>query len=109
MFTFLYTPYGHPLANASNAATVLSYWLNEAEKGNGTPLWNAVKGDEKQFECQCPKSDRPPLPTIDPFYAILCGDGDKVEDSVADLEAHQARMAQDSSFAELWAFRVACV
>lgn len=107
VFAFLYTPYA-PLAPTPNFASALSYWLSEAEKGNGQPLWNAVKGTQEQFKCRCPTPLPSTNPGLDPTLAILCGDGDKVEDSIDEIEAHQSRMAQDSSFAELWPWRVIC-
>lgn len=106
VFRFLYTPYAR-LNVTANFASSLSFWLNEAEKGNGEPIWTAVK--ENQLQCRCSE----PMPesnhVADAGIAILCGDGEKVEDTVEELEEHQARLAQESSFGELWTIRAVCV
>lgn len=106
VFAFLYSPYG---SDMPTVATSLSHWLAEAEQGNGAPLWAVMRMAQEQLRCQCSPLDPPPSSGLDATLAIICGDGEKVEDTVEEIEEHQARIAEDSSFAELWTMRAFCV
>lgn len=111
LFDFIYNPYADAsIMPGAHAAPLLASALHEAEKGNGWPLWDAYKSKDISFHCQCPGSTSVPAQKgLEHTLAILCGDGDEVKDSIEELEDFQARMAETSTFAELWTLRARCV
>jgi hypothetical protein len=108
VFKFLYSPYGK---KGMNAALVVSA-LAAVEKGDGRPLWDlASVYRTKDFKCECDKDkDTEPQAQLreESALAIACSDGDVVDDSIVELQAHYEDMAKMSGFAELWDLRINC-
>jgi hypothetical protein len=106
VFMFLYKPY-YP------GPTSLAHALAATERGNGRPMWElsqALKG-KPEFRCHCGEDPEPETIFLGPpeqELAVSCSDGDKVDDTVEDLQEHFERMAKMSSFAELWPIRIQC-
>lgn len=102
VFLFLYSPYARA-PDASSVASHLSFRLSEVEKGEGLPLWNAIKYGLPRFECT-----RGPHATLVPVatYVIACGDGKAVNDSVDELEEFFYEL--NSTFADVWPIRARC-
>ncbi|KAI0086450.1 TAP-like protein-domain-containing protein [Irpex rosettiformis] len=110
VFLFLYNPYVnllYPGQSESSAASRLSFHLSEVEKGNGLSLWNVIKSGLPHFECHC-GSESPESPLLTPLttLSIMCGDGEAIRDTIDELEDHMYEM--NSTFADLWPWRVRC-
>ena len=108
VFQFLYHPYAQ-VSGQPSVASQLSFQLSEIGKGNGMPMWNALKGDIPSFRCSCPPGAPRPLPysNMDAGTAIMCGDGHNVvDDSIDEFEDYLHLM--NSTFAELWPWRMHC-
>jgi hypothetical protein len=103
VFNYLYKPYGSGL----NSTTV-AHILAAVEKGDGKPAWDASKAGQPALKCECPGVPQPPA-MGSASTAIACSDGEPVEDSPEDLEKHYERMAEDSSFADMWSIRATCM
>lgn len=106
LFAFLTSP--SPSIVNPVPATSLAAALLAAEQGDGIPLWNLYTFTLLQFEFNC--DARSPLGSItnDGLAAILCTDGDPVEDTVEELQALFDRMAQYSMFSVIWTQRARC-
>ncbi|KAJ3539136.1 hypothetical protein NM688_g6410 [Phlebia brevispora] len=104
LFVFLYFPY-HTFAQTA-PATDLAFALASAEKGDGVPLWNLQAAYIVQFKCSC--SPAPPLPQPIATTAIMCSDGDPVEESIEEMQTLLDKIARDSMFAPLWPLHVVC-
>lgn len=102
VFLFLYSPYARA-PDASSVASHLSFRLSAVEKGDGLPLWNAIKYGLPRFECT-----RGLHATLLPVatYVIACGDGKAVNDSVDELEEFFYEL--NSTFADVWPIRARC-
>ena len=107
VFRLLYSPYGR---NGVRAAPNVTNALAEAEKGNGLPLAELAGLVPTPFKCECSAPEKPstPILTPDATFAIACGDGAVLNDTLEDLERHFENMAKDSEFAAVWPFRSFC-
>ncbi|THH28198.1 hypothetical protein EUX98_g5998 [Antrodiella citrinella] len=88
--------------------------IADLEQGNPEPIWQLSGGKEAgkllTGSCACPATPEKPWNKIgrENFYAIACGDGDVVTDSVDALRKYYDDLAEDSIFAENWYIRVGC-
>lgn len=107
LLKFAYTPYSDTILGAPHLATA----LHELENGNGVPLWTQWLGRlQERFECACHKFPQGPnLQTPHTQQAVMCSDGEKVDDTVEEIEEYFARLSKTSEFADVMAPRVACV
>jgi hypothetical protein len=108
VFVMLYSPYG---SNGVHLAPSVTYALAQAEKGNGLPLGELAGLVPTPFRCECPSDNPPTQPLIftpDTTYAIACGDGAVLNDTVEDLEKYFEKMSKDSEFADMWSIRSQC-
>ena len=108
VLVFLYSPYA-TTPGVAGLAGLLFNWLREAEEGDAAAIWAVMSALQGISQCECPRGAPPTSEFQDAFHAISCGDGDRVEDTVEELEAHQARIMEDSFFGDLWTFRAVCV
>ncbi|PSS36784.1 hypothetical protein PHLCEN_2v1415 [Hermanssonia centrifuga] len=108
IFGFLYAPYPG-MRPGGVTPSALASALAAAENGNGLPLWDLQKNGTEQFKCKCGGGANPVPRTDGATVAIACGEGDVVEDSIEELQAHYEKMSQDSTFAELWTVHASCV
>jgi hypothetical protein len=102
---FLYQPFALPAQN-------ISLILAGLEKGDGSLFWEA-QIDPRDF-LQC-KSELSGPSDSDGFIslglgglAISCSDGEPVHDSLQQLNKWYEDNAKESSFADVWPFRVWC-
>ena len=82
----------------------------ELEQGNPEPIWRLSRAAQFQqlLDGSCePLANRTYIGAVG-SVAISCGDGDPVPDSLEDLRNYHLELSQQSSFAELWGFRVRC-
>jgi len=103
IFLTLYRPYqiGKPLFAA----------LAALEKGNPEPIHELDRGALKKevLFCDCPRI--PPVPFADGeqiTLAIACGEGDPVKNGIDEMREFYDKMAQESTFADVWAIHAAC-
>jgi hypothetical protein len=84
LFNFLLKPYAFPVN-----ATALASALVALESRNGRPMWNLVKGGQPAFACQCGESPIfKPASGSELTLAVACSDGDVIQDSMEQLQAH---------------------
>lgn len=106
VFAFLYRPYSPgPLS-----ATALAHAIAAADAGDGRPFWELQKTREERFLCECAGTAKPTRVAsgAEMGLAVACSDGDAVEDSLDELRMHFEKLAQTSSFADMWTHRVRC-
>ncbi|EJD44688.1 hypothetical protein AURDEDRAFT_103901 [Auricularia subglabra TFB-10046 SS5] len=82
--------------------------LAAAERGDGAPL-HALGGEAlSEWRCACgagePRLAGPP----DTTAAVACGDGDVLDEDLPAMRRHYAKMAEMSSFAEVWVVHSVC-
>ena len=105
LFYYLYEPYKNSQA--------IAHALAAAERGDGLPLaaYNFPRFPPMRCDCQLPGQPTPPITsTPDTMAAILCADaaGQRLNDTVEDLEARFSAMAAMSEFAGAWPFGAWC-
>lgn len=103
VFRYLYSPYP---SVSNNPASNLSFRLSEVEKGDGFPLWKTLKPIRPQFQCDSKPQVALLDPSYTPTYAIACGDGEPVNDSIDELDGFYRGF--NSSFTDMWPTRARC-
>ncbi|KIP02216.1 hypothetical protein PHLGIDRAFT_305697 [Phlebiopsis gigantea 11061_1 CR5-6] len=112
LFYFLYGPYAR--GGQSHPAMRVAHALAAAERGDGAPLSAFDASRELPLHCECPVPGQPAPPpavdTPDTMAAIICADaaGQRLNDTVQDLEAHFHAMLETSEFAPAWPFGAWC-
>jgi pimeloyl-ACP methyl ester carboxylesterase len=110
VFAYLYSPYPQVPGKTASAASTLSFYLSEIEKGNGLPLWNVWKGTLPHFVCTCPPGAPGNVPATlspDALMTYMCGDGRVVDQSIEEME--QFLKGINSTFADVWGrLHIAC-
>lgn len=103
VFRFMFSPY-LGVGRASPTAAELASALAAVERGDGRPLWILQQPAQQTFRCDCSGDDEQPLTTPDDpsARAIACGEAGLYLDTVHELEAHYNRMAEGSSYADVW-------
>ena len=102
LFRTIYFPHfqGRSFANA----------LAALEQGDSEPIWRLSQTARlaQLLDQSCdPLTNRSYIGVVS-SVAIACGDGDPVQESLEDLRNYHLELSQQSSFAELWGFRVRC-
>jgi hypothetical protein len=103
IFSFLYSPF-------AIGGPALAGILAALEKGDGVPYYAAHIDGRNYLQCQSDESIRQDgagfaqLATM----AIGCSDGDQVNDTLPQLQSWFEANKKQSSFAELWPYRVFC-
>jgi len=106
LFNSLYQPYAlFPL---------LARALSDLEKGDATKVFGLATllqfPGTKQLHCSC---DGSPNPFSDNGFeaqtAIICTDGEKIQNTLEDSQNHYEKLARQSKWAEIWAnIRIGC-
>jgi hypothetical protein len=109
VFLWASVPFQKAPWNASDLAAALA----ALERGDGHPIReisrHVLYDLQPTLECNCGGAPAPaPKAWAEANTAIACGDGEEVTDGLEELQRHYERMAQDSSFAEIWSARVKC-
>lgn len=81
--------------------------LAAAEQGDGAPLYALLGRTESTWRGPCGADGQVTQPD-DAVAAIACSDGDALDESLAEMRAHYAKMAEMSSFAEFWNIHSYC-
>jgi hypothetical protein len=100
VFGFLYSPFSF---GGENASIVLA----SLEKGDGSLLYAAQLDDSQSLQCSCDGSS-PTAVDQEAGIAILCSDGDPVNDTLSDLQKWFENNRKESAFADVWRQRVFC-
>lgn len=110
LLLFTFGPYAGR-SRTFNPATLASA-LAATEKGDPVPFWNLYKNGVVEFKCSCDAN--PPIPPVPVSFrghaspAILCTDGDPVDDTTEELQVLFDQLAGDSIFGPLWGGRIRC-
>jgi hypothetical protein len=101
VFNFLVLPF-------SIGGKNMSIILNSLERGDGSLLYAAQADGSQSLQCSCDGGLSPD--TIDQRVAVAieCTDGGPVNDTLSDLQEWFENNKKQSSFADVWARRVAC-
>ncbi|EJD49761.1 alpha/beta-hydrolase [Auricularia subglabra TFB-10046 SS5] len=81
--------------------------LAAAEKGDGAPLYALLGRTESTWRGPCDADGQIPAPD-DAVAAVACGDADPLNEDLAGMKQHYAKMAEMSSFAEYWNIHSYC-
>lgn len=100
LFTYLYNPYG----NASTIASVLA----ALEQGDANPMWQVLEATGDVAECSAGNDKRRPQLDVETMNAIMCTDGNPVNDTLQQLQSWYEGNARKSSFAGALTTRVRC-
>jgi hypothetical protein len=99
IFGWTYAPY--------QTASLLASAFAALEKGNGTLVYGVMRG--YMLSCDCSKPPRKPAPLASEHtLAIACGDAIAVDENIEELQSHYERMAQFSTFADVWSIHLQC-
>lgn len=99
---YLYNPFA--------AATNFSLMMAGLEKGDATLFWEERFDNTDNLQC----TSDPSLPQDSSGFryagssAIACGDGGVIKDTLPELIQWYENNAKESSFADIWPYRVAC-
>jgi hypothetical protein len=104
VLSFLYRPFTRDAAGLAKILVAL-------EQGDGGPAWAAWGVSQPTCTCSsaCANTTSTPLATgIDVLLAIACGDADKLDYDLAELQRVEDRIAAESQFADVWPQHVWC-
>jgi hypothetical protein len=81
----------------------------DIEKGDGQALFRLSSNKDSMFRCECSSGPSViPIGREETTLAVACGEGSPVTKSLKELEEHYARMAELSSFADVWEIHAMC-
>ena len=107
LLLLLYLPYGR---GGVHAAPYVMNALAAVERGDGL-LLSQLAGlvpTPFTFDCDAPDKPNTAVVTPDATFAIACGDGAVLNDTVEDLQLRFDSMARYSGFADVWPIRSFC-
>jgi hypothetical protein len=87
---------------------LLAQALADVEKGDGAGLYAFAASADSLWRCECGFSIHIPDNMHETGTAVACGEGTPVEHDLKGLKAHYAKMAQLSSFADVWPIHAVC-
>jgi hypothetical protein len=97
---FLYFPFTF---GGKNASIILS----SLEQGDGSPLYKAQLDDSGNLQCS-PDGGSSQGTFQQATIAIMCSDGDQVNDTLSDLQKWFENNRKESTFADVWTHRIIC-
>ncbi|EJD44705.1 hypothetical protein AURDEDRAFT_166193 [Auricularia subglabra TFB-10046 SS5] len=95
------------LYNPINNMPPLFAALAAAEQGDGAPLYALSGRTESKWRGPCGAEGKVP-PPMETFAAVACSDGDPLNEDLEEVKRRFAKMAELSSFADVWPYHLAC-
>ena len=83
----------------------------DIERGDGSSLLRFYSQLQEKLQCDCPSTPPglPYKPREEAGMAVACTDGDPVNDTLSEMREYFERLAETSSFGELWTIRLNCL